>query len=179
MLQELQIKYNIPHSKASTEADLNASYTSEDYASQRSEIVLKAVDYLDDLDANLSIGCADRIKKEISTENKRLKMMNANLDRVKREMKEKEKKAKEKKAKEKEAKPLMCPKPTDSGAVNEKTETEEKNLSTDNSEYQESIKNIMKTLLNVPPDSNIQSQSSSIVNKARAEKNEKKNHTIT
>jgi len=174
VLQELQIKYNIPHSKASTEADLNASYTSEDYASQRSEIVLKAVDYLDDLDANLSIGCADRIKKEISTENKRLKMMNANLDRVKREMKEKEKKAKEKKAKEKEAKPLMCPKPTDSGAVNEKTETEEKNLSTDNSEYQESIKNIMKTLLNVPPDSNIQSQSSSIVNKARAEKNEKK-----
>jgi serine/threonine protein kinase len=168
VLHKLQTKFNnTPHSKASTEADLNASYTSEDYASQRSEIVLKAVDYLDDLDANPTKGCTDRIKKEIATENRRLKKMNANLDRLKKEMKKKEKEAKEK-----EAKPLMCPKPTDSGPVDEKAETEETNLSADNSEYQESIKNIMKTLLNVKTESNTQT-CSSIVNKARAEKNEK------
>eukprot|EP00826_Nyctotherus_ovalis_P039513 TRINITY_DN3807_c0_g1_i1.p1 TRINITY_DN3807_c0_g1~~TRINITY_DN3807_c0_g1_i1.p1 ORF type:complete len:236 (+),score=70.50 TRINITY_DN3807_c0_g1_i1:302-1009(+) len=164
VLKELQSKLklnNSPHSKASTEADLNASYTSEDYASQRSEIVLKAVDYLDDIDANPSLGCTERIKKEITTENRRLKKLNAHLDRKKKEMKEKE------------AKPLMCPKPTDSGVVDEKAGAEDSNIG--NSEYQGSINEIMKTLLVMATGPNVdpESRPSNIVNKGRVEKVEK------
>jgi len=51
---------------------LDSSYTSDDYAFQRSETVMKAVDYLDCVDANLNSEYTERIIKNLRNENLRL-----------------------------------------------------------------------------------------------------------
>ena len=51
----------------------NTSYTSDDYAFQRSETVMKAVNYLDDIDADPTMKSSRETAQEIWNENERLK----------------------------------------------------------------------------------------------------------
>jgi len=62
-----------------TNSDVNTSYTSDDYAFQRSETVMKAVNYLDEIDADPSMRHTKEITQEILRENERLRWMCRNL----------------------------------------------------------------------------------------------------
>jgi len=159
------------------EEDLkNVSFDSDDYAFQRSETVLKAVNYLDDVDADPTLKSSIETADQILHENTRLKKVCGSLKKDK----EKEAKRKPNNAKDESEKFFMChkmPEKHQSATIeqaklipNRTNETKEKqeNELLINSEYNESIVKIMGRLMELKHEDNrMQPRKSQVVNMSR------------